>query len=107
MNRATLGISLASLLLASVAAIAGAPIVVDQIHRSFSKQDLHVSRGQIVRFTNVDDFLHQIYIDNPAFKISSDEQPPGRSVDITFPVKGTFEVRCEMHPKMMMSVTVD
>lgn len=107
MNRSRLGISLAALLLTSVAATAGAPIVVDQIHRSFSKQDLHVSRGQTVRFNNVDEFLHQIYIDNPAFKISSDEQPPGQSVDITFPVKGTFEVRCEIHPKMLMSVTVD
>ena len=107
MSRTKLGIAVAALLLTSVVAMAGAPIVVDQIHRSFSKPDLRVSRGQTVRFNNVDEFLHQIYIDNPAFKISSDEQKPGQSVDITFPVKGTFEVRCEIHPKMLMSVTVD
>ena len=107
MKRLRLSVAVSAVLLTSVAALAGAPVVVDQVHRRFSIQELHISRGQTIRFNNVDEYLHQIVIDNPAFKFSSNEQAPGQSVDVTFPAKGTFEVRCEIHPKMMMSVTVD
>jgi plastocyanin len=36
----------------------------------------------------------------------SDEQPPGQNVSVTFPASGIFEVRCHIHPKMSLIVTV-
>jgi hypothetical protein len=36
----------------------------------------------------------------------SDEQPPGQNVTLRFPVTGTFEVRCHIHPKMDLVVHV-
>lgn len=81
--------------------------MINQVRRAFSVRDVHIKRGEMIRFANVDEFLHQIYIDSAAFNYSSNEQAPGQTVDVSFPVTGTFEVRCEIHPKMAMSVIVE
>ena len=88
-------------------ALAAAPVVVNQVRRAFSVRELHIKRGETIRFNNVDEFLHQLYIDSSSFKFSSSEQAPGQAVDITFPSNGTFEVKCEIHPKMAMTVVVE
>ena len=93
--------------LACSAALAATPVVVNQLRRAFSVRELHIHRGETVRFTNTDEFLHQIFVDAKTFKFSSKEQAPGESVDIAFTASGTFDVRCEIHPKMLLSVTVD
>lgn len=98
---------LALLLCLPLVALAAAPAMVSQFHRAFSLRTLLIPRGGSVHFTNADEFLHQIYINSTAFSFSSTEQAPGEAVDITFPVSGTFEVRCEIHPKMLLSVTVE
>ena len=36
----------------------------------------------------------------------SDEQPPGQTIEVRFPVRGTFPVRCHIHPKMLLTVHV-
>lgn len=107
MSRTQLAFGCVVILLSSVAAFAAAPLMVNQLHRSFSVRELHINRGDVVRFNNVDEFLHQIYIDSPTFKFSSSEQSPGQIVEVAFPVRGTFDVRCQIHPKMSMSVVVE
>ena len=91
----------------SVVALAAAPVVVNQFHRAFSQREVHIQRGSTIRFANVDEFLHQLYVDSKTFKFSSNEQPPGQTVDVTFPSSGTFEVKCEIHPKMLLNVIVE
>ena len=88
-------------------AVAASPVVVNQIRRAFSVRELQVRRGDVVRFNNTDEFLHQIYISSKTFSFSSKEQGPGEIVDIAFPTSGTFDVRCEIHPKMLLTVTVN
>ncbi len=88
-----------------VLARAGQTTVITQEHRRFSQDALTISRGDVVRFLNADEFLHQIYIKALGFSTSSGEEP-GQHVDVAFPASGTFEVRCEIHPKMLMTVTV-
>ena len=97
----------ALILCPSIAAFAAAPVVVNQIRRAFSVREMHIQKGETIRFNNVDEFLHQLYIDSRTFKFSSPEQAPGQLVDVTFPTAGTFEVRCEIHPKMLLNVTVE
>jgi plastocyanin len=94
-----------TLLLAGVVAAAGAALV-SQKGRAFSLGTLQIMHGDVVKFTNDDKFLHQIYVDTPAFDYDSAEQEPGSSVEIRFPESGTFEVRCHIHPKMLLSVDV-
>lgn len=87
--------------------LAAAPVVVGQLHRAFTVRDLHVARGETVKFTNTDEFIHHLYVHSDAFNFNSGEQPPGRDVDIRFPAAGAYEVRCEIHPRMQVKVTVD
>ncbi|HEV2547885.1 MAG TPA: hypothetical protein VGU20_11135 [Stellaceae bacterium] len=76
---------------------------VVQKNRAFHVRELEVARGEIVRFINADEFLHQIYVKSPDFSFESDEQAPGKNIDVKFPA-GTFEVRCRIHPKMLLVV---
>ena len=107
MKPARLALWAALALVPAIAALAAAPVMVNQSRRAFSLRELHIKRGDLVRFSNVDEFLHQIYVDSPSFKFSSPEQAPGQIVDIAFSTAGTFEVKCEIHPKMAMTVFVD
>ena len=88
-----------------VLARAGQTVIVTQEHRRFSVDTLTISRGDVVRFLNADEFLHQIYVKALGFSTSGGEEP-GQHVDVAFPTSGTFEVRCEIHPKMLLTVTV-
>ena len=88
-----------------VLALAGRTVEVSQEHRRFSVDTLTIGRGHIVRFVNADEFLHQIYVKALGFSTTGGEEP-GQHVDIAFPTSGTFEVRCEIHPRMLLTVTV-
>jgi plastocyanin len=99
----TLKLIAAAFLFADIVAAADVAIVT-QKGRSFSLSALEIVRGGVVRFNNDDKFVHQIYVDSPAMSFESDEQPPGTSVSISFPKPGTFEVRCHIHPKMLLKV---
>lgn len=101
------GLLLVALLLPVTLALANAPVVVNQLNRAFSVRDLHLARGDVVRFSNTDEFLHHLYVRSPGLNFNSGEQPPGRTVEIQFPTAGRFDVRCEIHPRMQLSVTVE
>lgn len=88
-----------------VLALAGRTVEVSQEHRRFSVDTLTIGRGDIVRFVNADEFLHQIYVKALGFSTAGGEEP-GQHVDVAFPTPGTFEVRCEIHPRMLLTVTV-
>jgi plastocyanin len=79
---------------------------VSQQNRAFSVLTIQVARGDTVRFTNEDEFTHQIYVESPAMSFESDEQNPGEVVDVPFTAAGTFPVQCHIHPKMHLEVTV-
>ena len=82
-------------------------ITVTQIGRAFSLSELTVRRGDVVRFVNADRFLHQVSVSGSGTNVVSDEQEPGKSLDVTFDKTGLFKVRCEIHPKMLLTVTVN
>ncbi len=98
-----------ALLLALVVGPVNAVVWAAQIHnvsqkgRMFQAREIDIARGDTIRFSNDDEFLHQIYVKSPSFTFESDEQAPGQSIDVRFP-EGTFEVRCRIHPKMLLVV---
>jgi plastocyanin len=91
-----------------LAAGAGAAIAfhVSQRDRAFDLKEITVAVGDIIHFDNEDEFIHQIYIDAPDFSFDSGESYPGDSIDVTFTKRGTYMVRCHIHPKMLLKVTV-
>lgn len=107
--RRTIAGALLGMLLAGsvVAAVAEGVVTVSQIGKAFSVATLHIHRGDTVRFTNDDRFDHQIYIESPSFNFESAEQPPGTSKDVHFTTAGTFDVQCQIHPRMHLDVVVE
>jgi plastocyanin len=99
-------IALTTLILSIGAVMAANMIHIVQNHRAFNTTSLQIARGDTVRFDNSDQFRHQIYVDSPAFTFESDEQEPGTNVDILFSKAGLFQVRCHIHPKMLLQVEV-
>ncbi len=89
-----------------LAAMTTDSITVVQQHRAFSMDHINLQRGATLRFSNEDDFTHEVYIETPQFNFESDEQEPGTVVTVTFTVSGHFPVRCHIHPKMHLDVDV-
>ena len=94
-----------AVLFASATAFA-ASLHVAQKHRSFSPSAVSIQRGDSVEFSNDDEFLHQIYVDSKAMNFDSAEQPPGQTISVVFSQPGTYQVRCHIHPKMLLTVHV-
>ena len=94
----------AAFLLGATAAVAATVHKVGQKQRNFSIQEISISRGDSIAFSNDDEFLHQIYI--AAMNVDSAEQRPGQTITVAFPRPGTFAVRCHIHPKMLLTVHV-
>jgi len=95
-------------LFCALAASASAAAVhrIIQKGRAFSVPEVTIGQGDVVQFTNDDEFLHQIYVDSSQMGFDSDEQPPGQTIEVRFPFRGTFPVRCHIHPKMLLTVHV-
>ena len=88
-------------------AVAAQVVTVRQSQRAFSERAVQIGRGEVVRFLNADQFLHQVSVSGPGFSYNSAEQEPGQVVEVRFPVRGVFNARCEIHPKMALTVTVE
>jgi len=95
-----------AVLVAAVPALAATVHTVAQRGRAFAVAAITIARGDSIRFTNEDEFLHQIFVDSMQMAFDSDEQPPGQTIEVRFPQAGTFPVRCHIHPKMLLTVTV-
>ncbi len=97
---------LTAILLANSGAAYAAGHTIDQKGRRFHPGDITIARGDTITFTNNDDFIHQIYVDTPEFKLDTKERAPGENDTEAFTQAGTFEVHCHIHPKMKLVVTV-
>jgi plastocyanin len=103
---------LAAALMFAIPAGIGAAFAADAAHtvvqkdRAFHPGEVTINRGESLTFTNNDEFIHQIYSQGPGFSFDTDERNPGETLTETFTTAGTFEVRCHIHPKMKLIVTV-
>lgn len=93
--------------LAASTAFAATLHTVAQKGRNFAVNEIVIAQGDTIRFTNEDEFLHQIYVDSKDIAFDSTEQRPGQAIYVNFPLRGTFPVRCHIHPKMLLWVTVE
>ena len=80
---------------------------VSQKNRMFQPGVLVLERGDLAEILNDDaPLLHHAYVATPEFSFDSGEQLPGNHTEVRFTVPGTFTVRCAIHPKMHLYVTV-
>jgi plastocyanin len=94
--------------LGSLSGFASAPqFQVSQKGRNFTPSSVTIKRGEAVTIVNDDaDLRHHAYVDSEKFTFDSGDQEPGNKTSITFPIVGTFEVLCAIHPKMKLVVNV-
>src|ERR1041385_944960 len=107
--RATVTMAVIGGLLGSAMGVAlGAILTVSQKGRTFAPGEVSISRGEVIQILNDDGNLrHHIYVDSDKFNFDSGDQEPGSRVTIRFPVAGTFDVLCAIHPKMKLLVRVN
>jgi plastocyanin len=81
--------------------------IVSQKGREFTPKELTISRGESMTIVNDDaDLRHHVYIASDNFNFDSGDQEPGSKTNVAFPVAGTFDVLCAIHPKMRLVVQV-
>lgn len=88
-------------------AYAAEVVTVAQKGRAFAVRELAIARGGQVRFTNEDDYPHQLNVSGPGLAIDSGLQEPGEAIVVAFPAAGSFEVRCGVHPRMRLTVRTE
>ena len=52
------------------------------------------------------ELLHHVHSDDPHFAFDTGEQPAGVRSPVRFTARDVFNVRCGIHPRMLVEVTV-
>ncbi len=96
--------------LASLALVVWAEAVketkVTQKDREFSTTEITIKPGEKVVFQNDDEVTHNVFSTSKANAFTIKVQKPGEASTVDFTEEGTTEVRCAIHPKMKLTVTV-
>jgi plastocyanin len=91
----------------SVAAATGAAVhELIQKRRSFGVATLSIKAGDAVRFINGDPYAHNVYSRNPEGWFDLGIQEEGDGMSVVFDTAGNFDIRCRIHPKMRLVVSV-
>ena len=86
MNRFFLSIMAISLLAAG-AAFGDDPHTIAQQGRTFRPNEVTINHGELLTFTNNDEFIHQIYVTG---LFDSEERSPGENITESFPQCGNL-----------------
>jgi plastocyanin len=79
---------------------------VVQKDKDFSTTELTIKPGEKITFKNEDSVTHNVFSVSPANPFTIKVQTPGQSSSVDFTQEGVTEVRCAIHPKMKIIVTV-
>lgn len=73
-------------------------------NNSFGPQEITISRGATVKWTNNDAVAHTVTSDNGKFE--SGQITQGKTFQFTFNDTGTFTYHCSVHPSMTGKIIV-
>ncbi|HEY1088632.1 MAG TPA: plastocyanin/azurin family copper-binding protein [Archangium sp.] len=79
-------------------------VVISQKDKTFAPGEITVKKGDTLTFRNDDAVAHNVFSKGAKFNLKI--QPPGEKTKVAFDEPGTHEVRCAIHPKMILKVTV-
>jgi len=94
-----------ALITAAHAALADDVRVVQRDKR-FSATRLVVKTGDLVTFVNNDEAMHNVYSATQGFSFDLGGQDPGEETTVRLSKPGVVDVRCAIHPKMKLQITV-
>jgi plastocyanin len=72
----------------------------------FNQSEITVKAGDKITFKNNDDITHNVFSMTPGMEFDLRRQAPGATSTVPFDKEGVSEVRCSIHPKMKLIVTV-
>lgn len=99
--------ALAGMAFCTLAATAwAATLSVEQRGRSFGVAELMVKVGDTVIFINNDSFGHNVYSETKGAEFDIGLQEPGETLDVTFDEAVVAKIRCRIHPRMRLRITV-
>ena len=104
MSLLTLFVSAA--ILSVACSVSAADHKVIQKEMEFHPKELSIKIGDSINFVNADIGTHNAYVSSGTFQFDLQAQPPGSSKTVQFTREGIFEIRCAMHPRMKLKVTV-
>lgn len=81
--------------------------VVSQKKRKYSPKDLTIKTGDTIKVVNDDIFLHHAFVDSENFEFDSGSMEEGDETRITFTDAGEYQIKCAIHPRMNLNVTVE
>ena len=81
-------------------------VIVRQSHSSFDVSGVTLNAGDTIVFKNGDNYAHDIEITSRGETDDRGLQRPDQDLKYTFDKKGIYEVRCSIHARMGMIVTV-
>ncbi len=83
-----------------------ADIVVEQQNKAFTPTSASAQVGDTLTFTNGDLYTHNMFSGTLGHEFNLGGQNPGEKKSIKLTKAGTFEVECQIHPRMHLTVTV-
>ena len=92
--------------LAVEASTGGAIHELIQKRRSFGIAELSIKAGDSLIFVNGDPYAHNIYSQKPRGWLELGIQEEGQRASVVFDSAGNFDIRCRIHPKMRLVVSV-
>jgi len=96
-------IVLAALLISS--SLIAKEYIVDQKNKTFIPGVLNVKVGDTITFTNSDPLSHNAYTDDVGNEFDIGMQKKGVRKSVKIKKAGKFEIRCAIHPHMLIKVT--
>ena len=79
---------------------------VGQKDKQFSTDSITASVGDVIVFQNDDQVAHNVHSNKGPQRFNLGLQQPGESARLELAEDGTVEIRCAVHPKMKLTVTV-
>ena len=106
MNR--IGFIFAAMLLLPIGSLSAAEYVISQKDREFVPGELRIKVGDTLTFVNAEKRRrHNVYSKSSDFNyVKIRKQKPGDRDSVVIKSAGTLELRCALHPKMMLTVYV-
>jgi plastocyanin len=104
MMRSVVGVFWAGLM--AVTPASGADLIVVQNNKAFTPSEIRIRVGDRVVFANEDEVTHNVFSPTPGLEFQIRSQQPGQSDAVSFIKPGVRDVRCAIHPKMRMRLTV-
>lgn len=91
---------------AVIAMAADPAAIISQKGRDFTPADVNVKKGDVVRFVNDDFYGHNVYSETEGASFDIGLQAPGEERDVVLEKLGIVDVRCRIHPRMRLKITV-